>query len=180
MKLSLTAGALFCALIFNTPVKAKSYDTHGFAQAGTSRSTGPRATVHRKHKMVGARRHRVAGAIRRGAGKSLAGVTPVLAAKAREISAACGSVVISAVAGRSNRSNHPRGRAVDMQGNPSCIYSMLKGWPGGYSTDYATAPGGKHVHISYNPGGQEWGVRFVHRHGKSRYAHRHRRYAHAL
>ncbi|MBX9840376.1 MAG: hypothetical protein K2Z80_01060 [Xanthobacteraceae bacterium] len=90
---------------------------------------------------------------------SLAGVTPVLAAKARAIAAACGSSVISAVSSRGNRSNHPIGRAVDMRGNPSCIYAQLKGWPGGYSTDYRSAG---HVHISYNPGGQEWGVRFAH------------------
>jgi hypothetical protein len=90
---------------------------------------------------------------------SLAGVTPVLAAKAREIASACGSGVISAVSRRGNRSNHPIGRAVDMRGNPSCIYAHLKGWPGGYSTDYRSAG---HVHISYNPGGQEWGLRFAH------------------
>ncbi len=33
-----------------------------------------------------------------------------------------------------------------MKGNPNCIYSMLHGWPGGYSVDYASV---KHVHISY-------------------------------
>ncbi|MEO6381994.1 MAG: hypothetical protein ABIO35_08350 [Nitrobacter sp.] len=109
-------------------------------------------------------------------GVSLKGVTPVLAAKAQEIVRDCGSKIVSAVAGRHNRSNHPRGRAVDMQGNPACIYAHLVGWAGGYSTDYHTAPGGKHTHISWNPGGQEWGVRFVHHHhGKRRtqYAHRH-------
>ena len=90
---------------------------------------------------------------------SLAGVTPVLAAKTRQIVASCGSTVISAVSRRGNRSNHPIGRAVDLRGNPGCIYAQLKSWPGGYSTDYAAA---RHVHISYNPGGQEWGLRFAH------------------
>ncbi len=90
---------------------------------------------------------------------SLAGVTPVLAAKARRIAASCGSAIISGVSRRARRSNHPIGRAVDMKGNPGCIYAHLKGWPGGYSTDYAAAG---HVHISYNPGGQEWGLRFAH------------------
>jgi hypothetical protein len=90
---------------------------------------------------------------------SLAGVTPVLAAKTREIVASCGSVVISTIAPRPNQSNHPIGRAVDLRGNPECIYAHLKDWPGGYSTDYAAV---KHVHISYNPRGQEWGLRFVH------------------
>jgi hypothetical protein len=99
---------------------------------------------------------------------SLARVTPVLAAKAREISASCGSTVISAVSGRPNRSNHPIGRAVDMRGNPGCIYAHLKGWKGGYSTDYRAV---NHVHISYNPGGQEWGLRFAHGgHRATRYA----------
>jgi hypothetical protein len=103
---------------------------------------------------------------------SLAGVTPVLAAKARQIASACGSSIISAVSGRGIRSNHPSGRAVDMKGNPGCIYAHLKGWPGGYSTDYAAVA---HVHISYNPGGQEWGLRFAHNgggHGHTRYASR--------
>jgi len=100
---------------------------------------------------------------------SLAGVTPVLAAKARQIASACGSSIISTVSGRGIRSNHPIGRAVDMKGNPSCIYAHLKGWPGGYSTDYAAVA---HVHISYNPGGQEWGLRFAHGGGRS-----HTRYA---
>ena len=90
---------------------------------------------------------------------SLEGVTPVLAAKAREIEATCGSVIISAVSKRGIRSNHPIGRAVDVEGNPSCVYALLKDWPGGYSTDYSAV---RHVHISYNPGGQEWGFRFAH------------------
>ena len=90
---------------------------------------------------------------------SLTGVTPVLAAKAREIEAECGSVIISAVSQRPNRSDHPAGRAVDIQGNAACIYAHLKDWPGGYSTDYAAV---QHVHISYNPGGREWGMHFAH------------------
>jgi len=101
---------------------------------------------------------------------SLAGVTPVLAAKARQIVSACGSTIVSTISARGNRSNHPIGRAVDMRGNPSCIYSHLKGWSGGYSTDYAAV---QHVHISYNPGGQEWGLRFAHgghHHRMTRYA----------
>jgi hypothetical protein len=97
-------------------------------------------------------------------GVSLAGVTPVLAAKARQIVASCGSTIVSAVSRRGIRSNHPSGRAVDLRGNPGCVYAHLKGWPGGYSTDYAVAG---HVHISYNPGGQEWGLRFAHgKHGR--------------
>ena len=96
---------------------------------------------------------------------SLSGVTPVLASKAREIASACGSSIISTVSGRGHKSNHPIGRAVDMRGNPSCIYAHLKGWPGGYSTDYGKV---QHVHISYNPGGQEWGLRFAHGGGRSR------------
>jgi hypothetical protein len=109
--------------------------------------------AYKKHASAKKKTHARSGSV------SLAGVTPVLAAKARAISAACGSSVISAVSRRGNRSNHPIGRAVDMRGNPSCIYAQLKGWPGGYTTDYRSAG---HVHISYNPGGQEWGLRFAH------------------
>lgn len=103
-------------------------------------------------------------------GVSLSGVVAPLADKARQIMADCDSKVISAFR-RGARiptgqmSNHAVGRAVDMQGNPECIYRHLAGWPGGYSTDYHTAPGGKHVHISYNPGGMEWGVKFAHHRG---------------
>jgi hypothetical protein len=103
----------------------------------------------------------------------LSGITPVLAAKVREIVADCGSLVISTISPRGNRSNHPIGRAVDLRGSPGCIYAHLKGWPGGYSTDYSAVG---HVHISYNPGGQEWGLRFAHnshgRHRATRYARR--------
>jgi hypothetical protein len=89
----------------------------------------------------------------------LAGVNPVLAAKVRHIVSACGSTIISAVSRRGHRSNHPAGRAVDLTGSPSCIYAHLKSWPGGYSIDYSAVG---HVHVSYNPGGQEWGLRFRH------------------
>ena len=105
---------------------------------------------------------------------SLAGIVAPLKAKAEEIVAACGSRVVSAYrpgaripTGR--LSNHARHRAVDLQGNPSCIYRHLKGWPGGYSTDYSSAPGGAHVHISYNRN-MEWGARFAHRRTRTYHA----------
>lgn len=101
----------------------------------------------------------------------LAGVVGPLAAKTREITAACGSRVISAIrytriAGTGGRlSLHASGRAVDIVGNPRCIYSHLRHWPGGYSVDYGRV---KHVHISYAPGGPEFGVRFNHYRGGKR------------
>jgi len=104
---------------------------------------------------------------------NLAGVYAPLAAKAREIEAACGSRVISGrrhtrVAGTRRWSLHASGHAVDMAGNPSCIYARLRGWSGGYSTDYRRV---RHVHVSF--GGREDGLRFVHRSGRRvRYAHR--------
>lgn len=112
-----------------------------------------------------------------GPSKSLAGVVAPLAAKARELQAACGARVISAVrhtyiAGTGGRlSLHASGRAVDMAGSPACLYANLKGWPGGYSVDYGRV---RHVHISYAPSGPEWGRRFVHGGSKrrSRYARR--------
>lgn len=94
----------------------------------------------------------------------LRGVAPELAAKAREIVAACGSRVVSGVrhtrvAGTQRMSLHASGRAVDLAGNPGCIYARLRGWPGGVSIDYGRV---KHVHFSL--GGGEHGLRFAHRH----------------
>ena len=101
---------------------------------------------------------------------SLKGIISVeLIAKTQEIVSKCGSVVVSARSRRGYRSNHPIGRAVDIRGNPKCIYEQLAGWPGGVSTDYSSAPGGPHVHVSYNPGGQEWGLRFRHNHALHRH-----------
>ena len=74
--------------------------------------------------------------IANGRSVSSTGVTPVLAAKARQIVASCGSSIVSAGSpSRGVRSDRPTGRAVDIEGNPGCVYAQLKGWPGGYSTD---------------------------------------------
>lgn len=107
-------------------------------------------------------------------GVYLAGVSAPLAAKARQIAAACGSRVVSGVrhtrvAGSRRLSLHASGRAVDMVGNPSCIYAHLRGWPGGVSTDYGAVG---HVHFSL--GGREDGHRFAHNRVTRRaYARRH-------
>ncbi len=97
-------------------------------------------------------------------GVSTSGIVPQLAAKVAEIQSACGSTVISAVRhtrvrGSGRMSLHASGRAVDMAGNPSCIYRALANWPGGYSTDYHRIRP-NHVHISF--GGREDGLRFAH------------------
>ena len=94
----------------------------------------------------------------------LSGVVAPLAAKVHEIVSACGARIISGVrhsyvAGTQLLSLHASGRAVDIAGNPSCIHARLATWPGGASTDYARV---RHVHISYAPGGREWGARFAH------------------
>lgn len=101
---------------------------------------------------------------------SLAGVVGPLAAKAREIQSACGGRVISAVrktfiAGTRHISLHASGRAVDMAGNPACIYARLRDWPGGVSVDYGRVA---HVHFSYALEGREWGLRFRHGGGKAK------------
>lgn len=148
------------ALIFtNSSADARHFDYHQSIHHHALKASHLRyrVTAHRGQRHV----HRIA----RARSLSLAGVTPVLAAKARQIVSACGSTIISTISARGHRSNHPIGRAVDMRGNPSCIYAHLKGWPGGYSTDYAAV---QHVHISYNPGGQEWGLRFAHGGGHQR------------
>lgn len=100
----------------------------------------------------------------RAAGVTLAGVVSPLADKAREIQTACGAKVISAVRhtrirGTRIMSLHASGQAVDMSGDPDCIYAQLRSWSGGYSIDYARV---KHVHISWSGGGREWGARFAH------------------
>jgi hypothetical protein len=102
----------------------------------------------------------------------LSGVYGPLADKAREIEGSCGSRVISGrrhtrVAGTRRWSLHASGHAVDMAGNPGCIYAHLRGFAGGYSTDYGRV---KHVHISL--GGREDGARFAHYSGRRRYAGR--------
>ena len=101
-------------------------------------------------------------------------LVPPLRAKVNEIVSACGSTVMSTFRRGARRpdgklSNHALWRAADLHGNPRCIYRHLKGWPGGYSTDYASAPEGPHVHISYNPN-SEWGSRFAHVKTKNRVA----------
>jgi hypothetical protein len=104
----------------------------------------------------------------------VAGIDGTLAAKAHEIVANCGSTIISGfrpgarIAGTRHASMHASGRAVDIKGNPGCIYSHLHGWPGGYSVDYGSV---QHVHVSL--GGFEDGVRFSHHsshHHHSRYS----------
>lgn len=96
---------------------------------------------------------------------SLAGYPAPLVAKVQELKAACGAVLISAfrpgakIRGSGHPSLHASRRAVDMTGNAACIYRHLADWPGGVSTDYSAVA---HVHISYAPGGQEWGSRFSH------------------
>lgn len=122
------------------------------------------------------RPRRASGAMLVGASRSTAGVVAPLAAKAAEIQAACGSKVVSGIrhtriAGTRRMSLHASGHAVDMAGNPACIYSHLQGWPGGYSTDYGRM---RHVHISW--GGPEHGLRFAHG-GKRHARHRGSRYA---
>ncbi|MDC7784815.1 hypothetical protein PQJ75_00920 [Rhodoplanes sp. TEM] len=105
----------------------------------------------------------------------VAGLVAPLATKAAEIVTACGSQIISSVrntlvAGTRRVSLHATGQAVDLRGNPSCIYSMLHGWPGGATTDYGRV---NHVHISY--GGREHGLRFTHGSSRKNNAGRHSR-----
>ena len=117
---------------------------------------------------------------------SLNGLVPELASLARTLAAVCGSKIISAVRhtyvrGSGKLSLHASGRAIDVSGNPSCIARMTASWPGGVSNDYFKIRP-NHYHISYSPGGREWGSRFAHYSGRNRarYAKRwKRRYAHA-
>jgi hypothetical protein len=105
-----------------------------------------------------------------------AAIVSPLANKVYEIKRACPNTkVISAVrktriAGTGRMSLHAYGKAVDVRGNYRCIYSQLRGWAGGYSTDAGRV---KHIHISYDAqGGREMGVRFRHGVRKTHYARR--------
>lgn len=109
---------------------------------------------------------------------SLARIVEPLKSKAQEIVAACGSRVVSSDQRGGVTPLHRRHRAVDLQGNPSCIYAHLRSWPGGVSIDYSRAPGTKHVHVSYCPPGNcgglrpyEWGLRFSHGHDRNSNRH---------
>lgn len=95
--------------------------------------------------------HRGRYAARLRASVSLDGVVYSLANKVRSIQAACpGTKIISTIrhtliaGGGGAVSKHASGRAVDVAGNYSCIYSQLHDWPS-YSTD---GPRCRHVHIS--------------------------------
>jgi hypothetical protein len=105
------------------------------------------------------------------ASANVSGLVGGLASKAMEIVGSCASRIISTVrpgavvAGSGHPSLHRDGRAVDIQGNPSCIYAHLRDWPGGYSVDYSAV---RHVHVSL--GGREDGARF--RHGGGHRRHR--------
>lgn len=108
---------------------------------------------------------------------SMAGVVPALTAKVAQIRSACpGAHVISTIRhsrirGSGRLSLHATGEAVDMRGNPTCVYAQLRDWPGGYSTDYGRA---RHIHISLAANGREAGLRFAHGGGNGL---RHRRFA---
>lgn len=98
------------------------------------------------------------------------GLVGPLQAKLASIQAACpGTHAISGIrhtriAGTRRMSLHAQGKAVDVRGPYGCIYSQLKGWSGGYSTDAGRV---QHIHISYDDGGgREMGLRFAHGGGR--------------
>jgi hypothetical protein len=99
-------------------------------------------------------------------GVSVSGLVSPLASKLASIEAACpGTQAISGIrhtriAGTRRMSLHAQGKAVDVRGPYGCIYTELKGWSGGYSTDAGRV---RHIHISYDDaGGREMGIRFAH------------------
>lgn len=103
----------------------------------------------------------------RAGSRDLRNITPVLAVKIREILGACQTKVVSGyrpsatIAGSGHASLHSRfpAEAVDVAGDPRCIYARLKHWKGGYSVDYAAV---RHVHISFAHDRKEHGARFTH------------------
>ena len=74
----------------------------------------------------------------------------------------CGAKIISSVRPGARtpfgvQSCHATGQAVDMTGNYACMYSVLRSWPGGYTTDSGRC---RHIHISSCR--MEYGLRFKH------------------
>ena len=80
----------------------------------------------------------------------------------RQLQAQCGAKVISGYRNTYTpfgvKSCHASNQAVDMVGNYGCMYRVLRGWAGGYTTDAGRC---KHIHISSCK--REWGMRFNHR-----------------
>ncbi len=171
-------------LALSVPAYAREpFDRHAIYSVGSEATTTERAVrkvraaglkqIRRKHQRKAAPRSQAKHPYA-GHSASLDAVTPQLAAKAREIMAACDAKVISAyrpgarVRGYGVPSLHSRypAEAIDMVGDTSCIYPKLKGWAGGYSVDYAAV---RHVHISLASDRRERGARFVH-YGTRRYA----------
>lgn len=184
--ITLAVATLVAVALFSAPAEARKRHKHKRAHHNVHRVVQaepcfffceqPPVTEYR----VTRRGKRVA--IKSNRRMSVAGIVAPLAAKVAQIQAACGSSVVSGVrhtriAGTRRMSLHAQGKAVDMVGNPSCMYSQLQGWSGGYSTDYSRV---RHIHISYDAdGGREMGVRFAHgghrkharrHHGRHRYA----------
>ena len=134
--------------------------------------------AHRSERVAYVRHAHIRKRVPAVAAASRGGLPSELAAKVDEIASACpGFKAISTcrpgakIAGTNHTSLHASCRAADIAGGSwSCAYSHLASWPGGVSTD---AERMQHIHISYAPGGQEWGARFRHGGGSVRYAHRH-------
>lgn len=134
---------------------------------GPGAVSGPARVIHRlAHAVVRPLRHLIADA----------GSLPAeLTAKVAQIAGACpGFHIISGfrpgatVAGTHITSLHARHRAADIAGGSyACAYRELAGWPGGVSTDAERVA---HIHLSWAPGGQEWGARFRHGGGVRHYA----------
>jgi hypothetical protein len=94
------------------------------------------------------------------------GIVKPLMDALRQVQAACpGFVLISGVrAGAGWQGLHRYGRAIDIGGKGvdyDCAYRALKGFPGGMNWD-AWNPRINHIHISWAPGGAEWGTRWPH------------------
>ena len=145
---------------------------------------GDRSTTHGRRTARPLRSRTLVGYARslaRGPSVSTAGLPrPLVTVIARVQSRCPGFRVISAfrigarVRGSGRLSLHALHRAADIAGgNYRCAYGVLAGFPGGVTTDAWRV---KHIHLSWHPGGREWGLRFAHG-GQRRYARQQRRYA---
>lgn len=176
------AAALFAVLAYSSPAAAQYSDADCYPHLETPSAAQPAAKRIRGGEMGTRTPKRLSTpaaasltspfGVKIPVSRSLDGLPAPLVAKVRQLERECGSRVISTfrpgarVRGSGRISLHALRKAADLAGNPGCMRSKLAGWPGGKSVDYGAVG---HFHISYDPGGREWGRRFSHWRPKVRY-----------
>lgn len=157
LKLLLLAAGILFAFLSPSESKAQGSYTNVYQyQAWVSKQTYAKKKRSYKRKTYKQKTYKRGSASGYSGPASLGGIVSQLQSK-------CGAKVISSLRPGSKTpfgvaSCHSTGQAVDMTGNYACMFSVLRSWPGGYTTDPGRC---KHIHISSCK--MEWGMRFKHR-----------------